>query len=75
MENKYVHKTRQAIYVYILIINLINTMLKNALALNMYPNRDISKEKHEEYQYLNLLNDILNEGYDLRGRNGMVKMV
>ena len=50
-------------------------MLKNALALNMYPNRDITKEKHEEYQYLNLLNDILNEGQDVRGRNGLVKMV
>lgn len=50
-------------------------MLKNALALNMYPNRDISKEKHEEHQYLNLLNDILNEGHDVRGRNGLVKMV
>lgn len=37
-------------------------MLKNAIHVNNYKNRDINDEYHEEYQYLNLLNDILNEG-------------
>ena len=50
-------------------------MLKNTLQLNKYKNRDISQEYHEEYQYLNLLKDILQEGIMEKGRNGNVKTV
>ena len=50
-------------------------MLKKTLEFNKYKNRDTSTEKHEEYQYLNLLNDILTDGSLERGRNGNVKVV
>jgi len=50
-------------------------MLKNVAEYNKYKNRDTSKPKHEEYQYLNLLNDILNEGHDETGRNGNTRSV
>lgn len=50
-------------------------MLKNVAEYNKYKNRDISKPKHEEYQYLNLLTDILNEGHDETGRNGNTRCV
>ena len=50
-------------------------MLKNVAEYNKYKNRDISKFKHEEYQYLNLLTDILNEGHDETGRNGNTRCV
>ena len=45
-------------------------MLKNCLEINKHKNRDIKKEKHEEYQYLNLLQDLINEGSLEKGRNG-----
>ena len=45
-------------------------MLKKTLELNKYKNRDITKERHEEYQYLNLLQDLINEGSLEKGRNG-----
>ena len=50
-------------------------MLKNVVEYNKFKNRDISKPKHEEYQYLNLLTDILNEGHDEKGRNGNTRCV
>jgi len=45
-------------------------MLKNVVELNKHKNRDPSLEKHEEYQYLNLLKDLLEEGTLEEGRNG-----
>jgi len=45
-------------------------MLKNTLHLNKYKNRDTSQKYHEEYQYLNLLKDLLEEGKLEEGRNG-----
>ncbi len=50
-------------------------MLKKSLELNKYKDRQQDKDKHEEYQYLNLLKDILNEGTLEKGRNGNVKTV
>ena len=50
-------------------------MLKNAIHVNNYKDRDINGDFHEEYQYLNLLNDILNEGFVEEGRNGFTKSV
>lgn len=50
-------------------------MLKNTLYINKYKNRDTSQEYHEEYQYLNLLKDILQEGIMEKGRNGNVKTI
>jgi len=50
-------------------------MLKKTLEINKYKNRDINDKYHEEYQYLNLLNDIMNEGSLEEGRNGFTKAV
>jgi len=50
-------------------------MLKNVVEINKHKNRDQSKPKHEEYQYINLLKDIINEGSMEKGRNGYVKTV
>ena len=50
-------------------------MLKNIAELNKYRNRDTLQPKHEEYQYLNLLTDIINEGSMEEGRNGNTKSV
>ena len=56
-------------------------MLKKALEMNKYKSRnkystDISSNYyHEEFQYLNLLEDILNEGTLQEGRNGFTKCV
>jgi len=50
-------------------------MLKNAIDINKYKNRDKTQGYHEEYQYLNLLQDILNEGNMEKGRNGYTKCV
>ena len=50
-------------------------MLKNVVEINKHKGRDISKPKHEEYQYLNLLKDIMDEGVMEKGRNGNVKTV
>lgn len=46
-------------------------MLKNILKKNKERNNNI----HDENQYLNLINDILNEGTMINGRNGNVKTV
>jgi len=48
-------------------------MLKHVVDLNKYKNRDKNQEYHEEYQYLNLIQDILNEGTVEKGRNGFTK--
>ena len=48
-------------------------MLKNVVEINKHKNRDLSQPKHEEYQYLNLLKDIIDEGSMQKGRNGNVK--
>jgi len=45
-------------------------MLKNVIEINKHKNRDPSQPKHEEYQYLNLIQDLLNEGKLEEGRNG-----
>lgn len=45
-------------------------MLKNVVEINKHRGRDISKPRHEEYQYLNLLQDLLDEGKLEEGRNG-----
>ena len=50
-------------------------MLKNVVEINKHKNRDTSQPKHEEYQYLNLLKDIINEGSMEEGRNGNTKAV
>ena len=56
-------------------------MLKNITELNKYRNREehsykfFKNKKHEEYQYLNLLHDILNEGHTEKGRNGITKCI
>lgn len=56
-------------------------MLKNILSTNKYKSRIIcdndnsSNNYHEEYQYLNLLEDIINEGILQESRNGLTKSV
>lgn len=50
-------------------------MLKNAVKLNKYKNQDIHGDQHEEYQYLNLLHDILEDGSEVVGRNGTTKAI
>ena len=47
-------------------------MLKNVVEMNKYKNRDVSQPKHEEYQYLNLLKDLMEQGTLEQGRNGAV---
>jgi len=49
-------------------------MLKNILETNKFKSRE-NKLYHEEYQYLNLLEDILKEGTIQEGRNGFTKCV
>ncbi len=51
-------------------------MLRRVVECNQYRNRDVnSSDKHEEYQYLNLLQDIIDEGHDEVGRNGNTRCV
>jgi len=45
-------------------------MLKHAIDLNKYRNRDKTDGYHEEYQYLNLLKDLMTDGTIEKGRNG-----
>jgi len=45
-------------------------MLKNITKLNKYKNNDINSKHHEEYQYINLIKDILEENNIEKGRNG-----
>tara|TARA_B100000795_G_scaffold240287_1_gene202401 strand:- start:5881 stop:6810 length:930 start_codon:yes stop_codon:yes gene_type:complete len=49
-------------------------MLKFTADLNKYKNRDSNQGKyHEEYQYLNLLTDLIEHGTIEEGRNGKAK--
>ena len=48
-------------------------MLKHAIDLNKYKNRDKGEKYHEEYQYLNLLKDLMVHGTLEEGRNGKTK--
>tara|TARA_A100001015_G_scaffold319693_1_gene443427 strand:- start:3905 stop:4834 length:930 start_codon:yes stop_codon:yes gene_type:complete len=50
-------------------------MLKHAIHLNKYEKRLSHNNFHEEYQYLNLIRDILEEGEITSGRNGITKSV
>ena len=50
-------------------------MLSEILKTNMHKNRDLNDTYHQEYQYLNLINDILKYGSNESGRNGSVKMI
>ncbi len=50
-------------------------MLSLVLDTNKYNNRDKNGEYHEEYQYLNLIRDVINSGSDENGRNGKTRMV
>ena len=57
-------------------------MLRRTLELNKYSRNKTGagsakeeKERHEEYQYLNLISDILDEGVMEYGRNGNAKSV
>jgi thymidylate synthase len=50
-------------------------MLKNAIALNKHKDRALWRPQHPEYQYLNLVKDIMEEGEMVEGRNGKVKTV
>ena len=55
-------------------------MLRRTLELNKYCRNkttpiEAEKERHEEYQYLNLISDILAEGVMEYGRNGNAKSV
>ena len=45
-------------------------MLKNITKLNKYKERNSNNDYHEEYQYLNLIKDLLVEGSLELGRNG-----
>ena len=50
-------------------------MLKHAIDLNKHKDRDprpVKENYHDEYQYLNLLKDIIEEGNIEEGRNGKV---
>jgi thymidylate synthase len=47
-------------------------MLKFAIEINKYKDRDTKNDYHEEYQHLNLLKDIIDHGSHEQGRNGAV---
>jgi thymidylate synthase len=50
-------------------------MLRRTLELNKYSPNKVNSEKHEEYQYINLIEDILSEGVMELGRNGYAKTI
>jgi len=50
-------------------------MLKNVVESNKYKFGNKDEKYHEEYQYLNLINDILKEGTMEEGRNGSTKCI
>ena len=50
-------------------------MLSLVLENNKYKNRDMTSNYHEEYQYLNLITDIIDNGCYENGRNGKTKMI
>jgi len=45
-------------------------MLTKVLNINKHKDRNKEEKLHEEYQYINLLKDILDEGFLQNGRNG-----
>jgi thymidylate synthase len=45
-------------------------MLKYAININKYKDRDANNDYHEEYQYLNLIKDLMEHGTLEEGRNG-----
>ena len=45
-------------------------MLSKIAALNKHKDFNLSKNYHEEYQYINLVKDILENGTLEKGRNG-----
>lgn len=45
-------------------------MLKYAININKYKDRDTNNDYHEEYQYLNLIKDLMEHGTLEEGRNG-----
>ena len=47
--------------------------MKYAIDLNKYKDRDQNADYHEEYQYLNLLKDLMQHGTLEEGRNGKTK--
>lgn len=50
-------------------------MLSQILKTNMHKDRNIDNEFHEEYQYLNLIKDVINYGENEVGRNGSTRMI
>ena len=53
--------------------NFLNTMCQTRLSDNIFKN--MNKFKHEEYQYLNLIENILENGVWEEGRNGKTKSI
>jgi thymidylate synthase len=53
--------------------NFLNTMYQTRLSDNIFKN--MNKFKHEEYQYLNLIENILENGVWEEGRNGKTKSI
>ena len=50
-------------------------MLKRQLELGKSRKYGEDNVKHEENQYLNLIDDVLQYGFDEKGRNGMTRAV
>ena len=50
-------------------------MLSLVLENNKYKNRNQTTEYHEEFQYINLISDVINYGTLEVGRNGKTKMI
>ncbi len=50
-------------------------MLSQVLHTNKYRDRDINSNYHEEFQYINLIKDVINYGNYESGRNGKTKMI
>ena len=50
-------------------------MLSQVLHTNKYRDRDTNSNYHEEFQYINLIKDVINYGSYESGRNGKTKMI
>jgi thymidylate synthase len=57
------------------LVYIVYKMLRRSLELNKFSSNPNKREKHEEYQYINLVQDILAEGVMEFGRNGYAKTV
>ena len=53
----------------------LKSVLNNNKYRNKYITEDSGKVYHEEYQYLNLLDDIIRNGHEEKGRNGITKSI